>query len=175
MTDTRPSHSNRPPILQIFSSGRDSYKLSARCRRWQNNQRYLGRGKSQPAENWHDMTGIPTLTLDRDAQKRSLTNRPNKSKGHSKIERQIRVSTHCTHVLFLLFHNLIRNGWPCDREFKTFWSAISQPVWRERFEDGGRHLESIPNRIHFHRKMESNGERRQATKISREIWGFLRG
>ena len=29
MTDTRPLHSNRPPRLQIFSSGRDNYKSSA--------------------------------------------------------------------------------------------------------------------------------------------------
>ncbi len=78
----------------------------------------------QPACHFGGPTGDLELTLDGDAQTRSLTNRPNKSKGHSKIERQIRVSTHCTHVLFLLFHNLIRNGWSCDREVQDI--LISQ-------------------------------------------------
>lgn len=39
-----------------------------------------------------------------------------KKKGPSKIERQIRTTTHCMHVQFLLFHNLVRNGWVCDKE-----------------------------------------------------------
>ncbi len=52
MTDTRPSHSNRPPRLQIFSSGHDNYKLSARCCRWQNNRRCLGSGKFQQDGHW---------------------------------------------------------------------------------------------------------------------------
>lgn len=36
-------------------------------------------------------------------------------KGPTKIERQIRISTHRMHVQFLLFHNLIRSGWTCDK------------------------------------------------------------
>ena len=39
-----------------------------------------------------------------------------KKKGPSKIERQIRIATHCMHVQFLLFHNLVRNGWACDKK-----------------------------------------------------------
>ena len=39
-----------------------------------------------------------------------------KKKGPSKIERQIRTTTHCMHVQFLLFHNMVRNGWACDEE-----------------------------------------------------------
>ncbi|KAL9131534.1 MAG: hypothetical protein Q9217_000548 [Psora testacea] len=53
------------------------------------------------------------LNLDQSAQIRTLTHL-HKKKGPSKIERQIRFSTHCMHVQFLLFHNLIRNGWACD-------------------------------------------------------------
>lgn len=59
------------------------------------------------------------LTLDKRAYVESLTDVQNKKKGHSKIERQIRVSAHCMHVQFLLFHNLIRNGWSCDKEVQT--------------------------------------------------------
>lgn len=56
------------------------------------------------------------LTLDKSARIGSVTNPHDKKKGPSKIERQIRVSTHKMHVQFLLFHNLIRNGWICDKE-----------------------------------------------------------
>ncbi|KAL8829539.1 MAG: hypothetical protein Q9191_001966, partial [Dirinaria sp. TL-2023a] len=55
------------------------------------------------------------LTLDKGAQTRSLTDPHQTKKGPSKIERQIRVTTHCMHVQFLLFHNLVRNGWACDK------------------------------------------------------------
>ena len=56
------------------------------------------------------------LTLDKNAQVGSDDPLHGKKKGPSKIERQIRVSTHMMHVQFLLFHNLIRNGWTCDKE-----------------------------------------------------------
>lgn len=61
-------------------------------------------------------SGDLELTLDKSARIGSTTNPQDKSKGLSKIERQIRVSTHIMHVQFLLFHNLIRNGWTCDKE-----------------------------------------------------------
>ena len=37
-------------------------------------------------------------------------------KGPSKIERRIRVQTHCMHVQCLLFHNAIRNRWACSKK-----------------------------------------------------------
>jgi xeroderma pigmentosum group C-complementing protein len=37
-------------------------------------------------------------------------------KGPSKIERQIRIQTHCMHVQCLLFHNAIRNAWSNDAQ-----------------------------------------------------------
>lgn len=56
------------------------------------------------------------LTLEKGARPGACLNLHNKKKGPSKIERKIRVSTHCMHVQFLLFHNLIRNGWAHDKE-----------------------------------------------------------
>lgn len=56
------------------------------------------------------------LTLDKGARIGTVTNPHDKKKGPSKIERQIRLSTHIVHVQCLLFHNLIRNGWACDKE-----------------------------------------------------------
>ncbi|CAG7959496.1 unnamed protein product [Penicillium olsonii] len=40
-------------------------------------------------------------------------------KGPSKIERQIRIQTHCMHVQCLLFHNAIRNAWCNDTQVHT--------------------------------------------------------
>jgi xeroderma pigmentosum group C-complementing protein len=40
----------------------------------------------------------------------------NGKKGPSKIERMVRVQTHCMHVSFLLWHNSIRNAWINDKE-----------------------------------------------------------
>jgi xeroderma pigmentosum group C-complementing protein len=37
-------------------------------------------------------------------------------KGPSKIERQIRIQSHCIHVQCLLFHNAIRNAWVNDKK-----------------------------------------------------------
>ena len=69
---------------------------------------------SQPAGQ---TTNLLELTLEKSAHMPdSFTNPHDKRKGPSKIERQIRISTHMMHVQFLLFHNLIRNGWTCDKE-----------------------------------------------------------
>ena len=69
---------------------------------------------SQPAGQTTDLL---ELTLEKSAHMPdSFTNPHDKRKGPSKIERQIRISTHMMHVQFLLFHNLIRNGWTCDKE-----------------------------------------------------------
>ena len=59
------------------------------------------------------------LTLDKGTRIGSFTNPHDKKKGPSKIERQIRISTHCIHVQFLLFHNAIRNSWACDKETQS--------------------------------------------------------
>ena len=59
------------------------------------------------------------LTLDQNAHVNSAINSHDKKKGPSKIERQIRISTHKMHVQLLLFHNLIRNGWTCDKQIQS--------------------------------------------------------
>ncbi len=63
-----------------------------------------------------DPSGDLEITLGRDVPIGSFTDPHDKKKGPSKVERQIRVATHCAHVQFLIFHNLIRNGWACDKE-----------------------------------------------------------
>ena len=80
----------------------------------------------EDAINWEDAlpleapepSGDLELTLNSDGLT-GVTNRLSKKKGPSKIERQIRIDTHRMHVQFLLFHNLIRNGWACDKEVQN--------------------------------------------------------
>ncbi|PYH90228.1 Rad4-domain-containing protein [Aspergillus ellipticus CBS 707.79] len=52
------------------------------------------------------------LTLDKNEV--HLTDLLEGKKGPSKIERQIRIRTHCLHVQFLLYHNFLRNAWASD-------------------------------------------------------------
>ena len=68
-----------------------------------------------PVSTPHEPSTHLELTLARDSTS-SFTNPHGKKKGPSKIERQIRIQTHCMHVQFLLFHNLVRNAWICDQE-----------------------------------------------------------
>ena len=61
------------------------------------------------------------LTLSRPDALPSLTDAVGGSgkKGPTKIERFIRVQTHCLHVQFLLWHNTIRNSWLNDKELQN--------------------------------------------------------
>ncbi|KAI0998129.1 hypothetical protein K3495_g10061 [Podosphaera aphanis] len=77
------------------------------------------------------------LTLTRDTRI-SVSNPLNSKKVPSKIERQIRISTHKCHVQTLMWHNAIRNSWLCDKELhkillKQLPSKVSQRVekWRQ--------------------------------------------
>lgn len=65
--------------------------------------------------------------------------RDSSKKGPSKRDRQIRIATHCMHVQFLMFHNLIRNAWVCDQEVQRImlghlntgcWKAVNR-YWRD--------------------------------------------
>jgi xeroderma pigmentosum group C-complementing protein len=40
-------------------------------------------------------------------------------KGPSKRERQIRIQTHCLHVMALMWHNTVRNSWLNDKEVRN--------------------------------------------------------
>ncbi|KAI0397781.1 Rad4-domain-containing protein [Xylariaceae sp. FL0594] len=53
-------------------------------------------------------------------------------KGASKRDKAIRISTHCMHVQFLLWHNAIRNSWLCDPEVQAIMlSHLTPRVWEE--------------------------------------------
>jgi xeroderma pigmentosum group C-complementing protein len=77
------------------------------------------------------ITGDIALTLSA-APKTAFDTKPDGKKGPSKIQRQIRNATHCMHVQFLMFHNLIRNAWIQDIEVqKTLVEGLSSSCWNE--------------------------------------------
>lgn len=70
------------------------------------------------------ISGDLDITLDESAHTiGSLTNPHDKRKGPSKIEREIRMSTHRMHVQFLLFHNLVRSRWAADKKVQEILVA----------------------------------------------------
>ena len=71
--------------------------------------------ESTPAAQLGDLE----LTLDKNTHMVSLTDLLKQKKGPSKLERKARVATHCMHVQFLLFHNLVSSGWACDKEAQS--------------------------------------------------------
>lgn len=86
-------------------------------------------------------SGDLELTLDKSVRIGSLTNPHSTKKGPSKIERQIRMSTHCMHVQFLMFHNSIRNAWICDKEAQKILvdqlpSSIKEVIERWKLASG---------------------------------------
>jgi xeroderma pigmentosum group C-complementing protein len=75
-------------------------------------------------------TGDLELTLIRDTRI-SLANALGK-KGPSKLERKIRVATHCAHVQLLMWHNALRNAWLCDPTVQgILLSHLPPSLWTE--------------------------------------------
>jgi xeroderma pigmentosum group C-complementing protein len=111
-----------------------------------------------------------TLTKER---RISLVNPHNKKQGPSKIERQIRVSTHCMHVQFLLWHNWIRNMWISDEEVQQtlvmqLGPNVKKEIERWRVDSGiepRRAAMEFPNT-----KIKENKGQRFDTRSQRD-WG----
>lgn len=95
------------------------------------------------------------------------SNPHSKKRGPTKVERQIRVATHCMHVQFLLFHNLTRNAWCCDKELQSVLvnqlpSAVKREVDKWRLLSGievEEPLDPLPT-------PPKEKQRREAGKIS---------
>lgn len=77
------------------------------------------------------ISGDIALTLSA-APKTAFDTKPDGKKGPSKVQRQIRNATHCMHVQYLMFHNLIRNSWIQDKGVqKSLVEALPTSCWRE--------------------------------------------
>jgi xeroderma pigmentosum group C-complementing protein len=93
-----------------------------------------------PAPSGPAPSGDLELTLTKESRV-SITNPFGTKKGPSKIERQIRISTHQVHVQLLMFHNAIRNAWCCDKALqeillKQLPPSVEQQVEKWRRDSG---------------------------------------
>ncbi|RKU47159.1 hypothetical protein DL546_006915 [Coniochaeta pulveracea] len=100
-------------------------------------------------------------------------------KGPSKLERKLRVSTHCVHVQFLMWHNAVRNSWLCDPELQGLLiSHIPPTLWEEierwRRNSGLEFSQEKPKKITMAKQSGRGksraGARAAAPKPSRD-WG----
>ncbi|KAK4211546.1 xeroderma pigmentosum group c-complementing [Rhypophila decipiens] len=121
-----------------------------------------------PADLHGHISNDLELTLVRDTRI-SLTNDALLGrKGPTKRERQIRVSTHCVHVMLLMWHNALRNGWICDPTVQGIMLSHLPPrLWDEvdRWRRGSGlelHPESGSNKTE-HKSTSSNGRGKKAT------------
>ena len=126
-------------LSEISSEATDQGASSASKRRKLNNDDGEKGDDDEDQVDWEDaiehskapsvttpvgITGDLELTLDKHSHTiGSLTNPHDQKKGPSKIEREIRMSTHRMHVQFLLFHNLTRSRWASDQEVQEILLA----------------------------------------------------
>ncbi|KAF7128604.1 hypothetical protein CNMCM5793_003392 [Aspergillus hiratsukae] len=84
---------------------------------------------------------VQDLELTLDKNEIHLADISDGKKGPSKIERQIRIATHCLHVQFLLYHNAVRNAWANDTKaheilLRKLPAGIHKEVKRWRIASG---------------------------------------
>ncbi|KAF2180664.1 Rad4-domain-containing protein [Zopfia rhizophila CBS 207.26] len=78
------------------------------------------------------VSGDLELTLSSSKNLTAFKTTATGKKGPSKIQRQIRTVTHCMHVQFLMFHNLMRNAWVQDKHVqKLLVEDLTTGCWRE--------------------------------------------
>ena len=104
--------------------------------------------------------------------------RSDKKKGASKRERQIRTTTHCMHVQYLLFHNLVRNGWSCDQKVQeTLVSQLPPGVkkevkkWKMASGFDTEPPEDAPAAFKKHSKSKRKGGKSVEDVRSQRDWG----
>jgi xeroderma pigmentosum group C-complementing protein len=94
------------------------------------------------------ITGDIALTLSA-APRTAFETKPDGKKGPSKVQRQIRNVTHCMHVQYLMYHNLVRSAWMQDVEVQKIlvegmpagcWRELEQ-YWKDAgIQDGHKHV-----------------------------------
>ncbi|KAG7005533.1 DNA repair protein rhp42 [Physcia stellaris] len=133
------------------------------------------------AKNVSNTAPIPSgdLVLTLGGPDRSATViRSEKKKGASKRERQIRTTTHCMHVQYLLFHNLVRNGWSCDQKVQeTLVSQLPPGVkkevkkWRMASGFDTEPPDDAPAAFKKHSKSKRKGGKGSEDVRSQRDWG----
>ena len=120
-----------------------------------------------------ESTGLLELTLHKSAHISSITN--SRKKGPSKLERQIRISTHQMHVQFLLFHNLTRNGWACDTETQRILVGqvppnVSKEITKWKVA-AGLALDALLEEPKSTTHKTKEGKRAEQSKRNQRDWG----
>lgn len=108
---------------------------------------------------------LQDLELTLDKNETHVSDLLDGKKGPTKIERQIRIQTHCMHVQCLLFHNAIRNAWANDKKIheillKKLPEGIHKEVKKWRIASG---LE-IPERKPEPPKSKKKGKQARKNK-----------
>ncbi|KAL9593072.1 MAG: hypothetical protein Q9179_006117 [Wetmoreana sp. 5 TL-2023] len=120
-------------------------------------------------------SGDLELTLDKSNPGPSFTN--NQKKGPSKIERQIRVVTHCMHVQFLLWHNSLKSRFACDAKVQRILVDQLPPVVKKevdtwRLASGLPQVRADLGSESSARQRARQGKRRKAEDVrSQRDWG----
>ncbi|KAH6676576.1 putative DNA repair protein rhp42 [Halenospora varia] len=117
-------------------------------------------------------SGDLELTLTKDPRV-SITNPLGTKKGPSKIERQIRVSTHQMHVQLLMFHNALRNAWLCDKELQDILVKQLSPGVQKEIERWKRNSGLEPKEEHTSKgKGKARNSKGKETDVrSQRDWG----
>ncbi|RAK72129.1 Rad4 family protein [Aspergillus fijiensis CBS 313.89] len=94
-------------------------------------------------------------------------------KAPPKIERQIRITTHCLHVRFLLYHNALRNAWANDPKLheivrRKLPPALHKEVKKWRVSSGLELPEQKPPEKRPTRKGKGKGKQKQSRPSERD-------
>ena len=129
-----------------------------------------------PVAPSHNVPRDLNLTLEQDDDvPGSLTGPQDRKKGPSKIEREIRISTHRMHVQFLLFHNLSRSRWACDTEVQKILldqlpdqMRLEIQKWRK---DSGFHADRGAFAVEEPASKKRKGKNRPHKERNQRDWG----
>jgi xeroderma pigmentosum group C-complementing protein len=96
-------------------------------------------------------------------------------KGPSKQDRKRRITTHCVHVMFLMWHNAVRNSWLCDPEVQGLLiSQLPAGLWEEvdrwRRNSGLEVLAEPEKKKPAVRKTKGKGRTRAAPNKASRDW-----
>ncbi|PLB34169.1 Rad4 family protein [Aspergillus candidus] len=109
---------------------------------------------------------IEDLELTLDKNEAHVSDLLTGKKAPSKIERQIRIQTHCLHVEFLLYHNALRNYWANDPQThdilrRKLPPAIQKEITKWRIASG---LEQPPPKPSASKKTAKGKQRRKSER-----------
>ncbi|KAI3322100.1 Rad4-domain-containing protein [Xylariaceae sp. AK1471] len=126
--------------------------------------------QNEPEPELHDLE----LTWYEDNRAIPLASELGK-KGPSKKQKAIRISTHCIHVQFLLWHNAMRNTWLCDQEVQAIMLSHLPPrLWEEvdRWKhNSGLQAPENPSSNEAKANKNAKGKGKQVSSRPTRDWG----